>query len=447
MSADFKPALGPFSATMVVVGGIIGAGIFITPSVVAQRLESVPLFLAAWAVGGAIALAGALAYAELGALFPQAGGQYVYLRETYHPLIAFLYGWAELLLIKGGALAAVAITFGEYLLRAASPRLAGGAAPRVWAVAAILLVSAINWFGVKPGSRVLNVFVVLKVAALAALIAAGLAAAGPAVPLIRALPGAAARGSLADFGAALVPVLFAYGGWQSVNWVAAEVRDPRRNLPRALLVGTALVVLIYLTINVAYLRALGLGGLAATSTPAADAARWLFGAAGESFVAWAIAISTFGFLNLMVLAPTRIYYAMAADGVFFPQVARLHPRYATPHVAIALQAAWAVLLALTGSYAQLLSYVVFADWIFFGLTVAALIVLRRRRPDAPRPFRASGYPVLPALFVLVALGIVVTVVRISPRESAIGAGLILLGVPAYGLWRSRSGSRAAGEAG
>ncbi|HZI63532.1 MAG TPA: amino acid permease, partial [Thermoanaerobaculia bacterium] len=291
MSAEFKPALGPFSATMVVVGGIIGAGIFITPSVVAQRLESVPLFLAAWAVGGAIALAGALAYAELGALFPQAGGQYVYLRETYHPLIAFLYGWAELLLIKGGALAAIAITFGEYLLRAA-PLLAGGAAARAWGVAAILLVSGINWFGVRPGSRVLNLFVILKVAALAALIAAGLAAAGPAGPWIRALPGSAARGSLADFGAALVPVLFAYGGWQSVNWVAAEVRDPRRILPRALLLGTALVVLIYITINIAYLRALGLAGLAATPTPAAGAARWLFGAPGERFIAWAIAIST-----------------------------------------------------------------------------------------------------------------------------------------------------------
>ena len=441
MSADFKPALGLFSATMVVVGGIIGAGIFITPSIVAQRLDSVPLFLAAWAAGGAIALVGALAYAELGALFPRAGGQYVYLRETYSPLVAFLYGWSELLLIKGGALAAVAITFGEYLLRAVGWE-AGGGAARAWAVGAILLVSAINWFGVEPGSRVLNLFVILKVAALAALIAAGLMAARPATGGLGAAAAPGAGGSLAAFGAALVPVLFAYGGWQSVNWVAEEVRDARRNVPRALLLGTGLVVLIYITINVAYLRALGLAGLAATATPAADAARWLFGAGGEIFVAWAIAISTFGFLNLTVLAPTRIYYAMAADGVFFPQVARLHPRWATPHVAIALQAAWAVALALTGSYAELLSYVVFADWIFFGLTVGALILLRRRRPHAPRPFRAWGYPVLPALFVAAALGIVISVVRISPRQSAIGAALILLGIPAYAYWRRRAASPA-----
>ncbi len=450
MRADFKPALGPFSATMVVVGGIIGAGIFITPSVVAQRLETVPLFLAAWVAGGAIALIGALAYAELGALFPHAGGQYVYLRETYSPLVAFLYGWAELLLIKGGALAAVAITFGEYLLRATGSPLAGSAAARGYAVAAILLVSAINWFGVTPGSRVLNLFVVLKVAALAVLIAAGLAAAGPAgssVAAVRAASSPGAAGSLAAFGAALIPVLFAYGGWQSVNWMAEEVRDPRRTVPRALLAGTVLVVLLYVTINVAYLRALGLDGLAASSTPAADAARWRFGAGGESFVAWAIAISTFGFLNLMVLAPTRIYYAMAADRLFFPQVARLHPRWATPHVAIALQAAWAILLALTGSYAQLLSYVVFADWIFFGLTVAALVVLRKRRPEALRPFRAWGSPVLPALFVLAALGVVVSVVRVSPRESAIGAGLIALGVPAYALWRRRAAMPAPGATG
>ena len=225
--------------------------------------------------------------------------------------------------------------------------------------------------------------------------------------------------------------MFAYGGWQNANYVAEEIKDPKRILPICLLLGTAIVALVYITINVAYLKALGLGGLAATTTPASDSARLLFGAAGDRFVTAAIAISTFGFLNLCVLAPTRVYYAMAADGAFFPQVARLHPKYQTPSLAIVLQSTWAIALTLTGTYGQLLDYVVFADWIFFGLTVASVFVFRRTMPDAPRPFRTWGYPVTPALFVIAAIAIVFSVIRVSPVQSAIGAALMIAGVPAF----------------
>jgi basic amino acid/polyamine antiporter, APA family len=435
MSQPFKRVLGPFDATMIVIGGIIGSGIFINPYIVAQRLDSTALVIGAWVAGAVIALIGALVYAELGAMSPAAGGQYVYLRDAYHPLVAFLYGWVLLFMIEAGAMAAVAMTFAEYAIRFATdaPH-AGGGAVRVVAVAAIVFLSAINYLGVIPGSRLLNVFVVLKVAALAVLIAAGLWFSGVVDAAAQvAAPGA--RGSLAAFGAALIPIVFAYGGWQNANYVAEEIRDPKRILPLSLVVGTTVVALVYITVNIAYLKALGLGGLAATTTPASDAARLMFGAYGDRFVTAAIAISTFGFLNLCVLAPTRVYYAMAADGAFFPQVARLHPKYQTPSLAIVLQSTWAVALTLTGTYGQLLDYVVFADWIFFGLTVASVFVFRRTRPDAPRPFRTWGYPVTPALFVMAAVAIVISVIRISPVQSAIGVALMAAGVPAFYYWK------------
>src|SRR5215203_4406155 len=294
---------------MVVIGGIIGSGIFINPYIVAQRLDSPGLVLGAWIAGGAIALAGAYSYAELGALFPKAGGQYVYLRDGYHPIAGFLYGWALLALIESGAIAAVAITFANYALRLAG-RPEAAAIPL--AIGAIVLLSIINYLGVKPGSRVLNVLVVLKVAALAVLIFAG--AVSPAAPgwwSVSRDSSTAGLGTAVSFGAALIPILFAYGGWQNANYIAEEIENPRRNLPLSLLAGTIAVVIIYVLVNTVYLRALGLEGLAATTTPASKAAEGLFGSLGDRFVTAAIAISTFGFLDLAILAPTRVYYAMA----------------------------------------------------------------------------------------------------------------------------------------
>jgi APA family basic amino acid/polyamine antiporter len=432
----FRRALGPFDATMVVVGGIIGSGIFINPYIVAQRLDTAPLVLAAWAAGGAIALAGALAYAELGALFPKVGGQYAYLRDAYHPLAGFLYGWALLAVIESGAIAAVAIAFANYALRLIGRN---DLSPAPLAIASLILLSAINYAGVKPGSRVLNVFVVLKVAALGVLILFGAFAPGTAGwwGAGRATSSAPANAIVA-FGAALVPILFAYGGWQNANYVAEEIENPRRNLPISILAGTVAVVVIYLLVNVVYLRALGLDGLAATTTPAADAARRMFGGVGDRFVTAAIAISTFGFLDLAILAPTRVYYAMAADGLFFPALARLHPTYRTPGTAIVLQTAWSCILALSGTYGQLLNYVVFADWIFFGLTVSTVLVFRRRYPDAGRPagtFRSPASPLLPALFVATAAAVVLSVVWADPASAIRGALLLAAGVPVFYWFR------------
>ncbi len=433
----FRRALGPFDATMVVIGGIVGSGIFINPYIVAQRLTSSELVLAAWVAGGAIALAGALAYAELGAIFPKAGGQYVYLRDGWHPLAGFLYGWALLLMIESGAIAAVAITFASYALDLTGHP---GVSAVPLAIAAIILLSIINYLGVKPGSVVLNVFVTLKVGALAALIAAGVFA-----PTFEGWFSATRANGLDGlptpiaFGAALVPILFAYGGWQNANYIAEEIDNPRRNLPVSLIAGTTVVVIIYVLVNAVYLRALGLEGLATTITPASKAAGVMFGPIGDRFVAAAIAVSTFGFLDLAILAPTRVYYAMAADGVFFSTLARLHPRYRTPWVAILIQSGWSCVLALTGRYEQLLNYVVFADWIFFGLTVASLLVFRRVYPLAERPhdaFVAPGYPVVAMAFAVTAAAVVLSVVRADPASAARGALLLGAGIPVF-YWFSR----------
>ncbi len=433
----FKRALGPFDATMVVIGGIIGSGIFINPYIVAQRLDSPQLVLGAWIAGGAIALAGAYSYAELGALFPKAGGQYVYLRDAYHPIAGFLYGWALLALIESGAIAAVAITFANYALRLAGRPDVG---PIPLAIGAIALLSVINYLGVKPGSRVLNVLVVLKVAALAVLIVAGaLAPAEPGWWSSARATSSAGLGTAVSFSAALIPILFAYGGWQNANYVAEEIENPRRNLPLSLLAGTVTVVIIYVLVNTVYLRALGLEGLAATTTPASKAAAGLFGSLGDRFVTAAIAISTFGFLDLAILAPTRVYYAMAADGVFLPALAKLHPRYRTPWLAIVIQSTWSCVLAATGRYEQLLNYVVFADWIFFGLTVGTVLVFRRIVPVADRPadaYRAPGYPVMQILFVVISLAVVLSVVRDDPSSALRGAALLALGIPVF-FWFTR----------
>jgi APA family basic amino acid/polyamine antiporter len=424
---------------MVVIGGIIGSGIFINPYIVAQRLDSSGLVLGAWVVGGLIALAGAFAYAELGATFPKAGGQYVYLRDGWHPLVGFMYGWALLMLIESGAIAAVAITFATYALRLTGR---SDLAPVPLAVAAIAALSIVNYFGVKPGSRVLNILVILKVGALAVLIGAGAFAHAAPEWWTAGREVATSSSILVGFGAALVPILFAYGGWQNANYIAEEIENPRRNLPFSLLAGTVSVVVIYVAVNIVYLRSLGLEGLAVTTTPASKAAEMTFGTLGDRFVTAAIAISTFGFLDLAILAPTRVYYAMAADRVFLPALARLHPKHQTPWVAIILQSTWSCVLALTGRYEQLLNYVVFADWIFFGLTVATVLVFRRTVPLLARPpgtFTAPGYPVVQVAFVAIAAAVVLSVVWADPSSAFRGAVLLAAGVPVFYWFRGRRG--------
>lgn len=433
--------LGSFSATMAVMGGIIGSGVFLGPQIVAARVGTAGLTLVTWVVGGVIALAGAFCFGELGARRPRAGGGYVYLREAFGPLPAFLYGWALLLVIATGATAAVAVTFASYAvaLLGVSPK-----ATLPLAIGAIVLLSAVNYVGVKPAAVTQNVFTILKLTAVAALIGAGLLLTPTSTDFYRPLPSSTAL----SLGAALVPVLFAYGGWQQTNFIAEEIIEPERNLPRALLLGVVGVVTVYLLANVAYLRVLGAAGLAASTAPAADLMERVLGPAGRRLISAGIAVSTFGFLNLVILVTPRVFQAMAADGVFFEPLARLHPRYRTPAGAIAFMGAWSIVLALSGTYAQLLDYVVFGDWIFFGLTVASLFIYRARdgvtglgvrdsgfgvtEPRAPSPeplFRVPGYPWTPALFVAAAAYVVASSIVANPKNAMIGTGLLALGVP------------------
>ncbi len=425
---------------MAVIGGIIGAGIFRGPAVVAARVGTPRLTLVAWVLGGLIALAGALCFGELGRRSPRAGGGYVYLRDALGPLPAFLYGWALLLVIATGAAAAVAVTCAGYVVTLAG--LPPEFTTRV-AVGAILLLCIVNYLGVEPAAVTLNVFTVLKLAALAALIVAGLVLTPPTAP-VRPLPPLTAPvgllGVAVALGTALVPILFAYGGWQQTNFIAEEIVAPERNLPRALGLGVAGVVAVYLLANVAYLRALGVAGLAHSAAPAAAVMERALGRGGTRLISAGVAVSTFGFLSLVLLVTPRVFQAMAADGVFFRRLALLHPRHRTPAGAIAFMGAWAILLTVSGTYAQLLDYVVFGDWIFFGLTVATLFIYRARDRAAgvAAPFGilgAAGYPWVPGLFVLAAGYVVASVVVANPRNAAIGSGLLLLGVPVYFSWR------------
>ncbi len=423
--------LGLFSGTMAVVGGIIGGGIFRTPPTVAERLRSPGLVLLAWVIGGVVALIGAFCWGELGQRRPRAGGGYVYLRETFGSLPAFLYGWTLVLVIATGAIAAVAVTFADYTLA-----LVG--LPHTYsvplAVAAIVFLAGINYVGVRPAAITQNIFTILKLAALAMLIGAGTFLGAAATPSAAPSPPL----HLAALGPALVPVLFTYGGWQQTNFIAEEIVEPERNLPRALVLGVAIVVAVYLLTNIAYLRVLGVDRLAASTAPAADTMRAMLGPVGAKIIAAGIAVSTFGFLNLVILVTPRVLQAMAADGVFFRRFAVLHPTYQTPTAAIVALALCAVALTLTGTFGQLVDYVTFGDWIFFGLTAAALFVYRKRDQSPVTGFRVPAYPVTVIIFVLAAAYVVFSAIISNPRNAAIGAGLIALGIPAFLYWRSRS---------
>jgi len=431
--ARYARRLGLGSATLLVVGGIIGSGVFLNPAVIAQRVGTAPLTLVAWGLGAVIAILGAFIFAELGARLPAVGGGYAYLREAFGPLPAFLYGWALLLAIASGAIAAVAVTCASYLAR-----LIGfpDAVVRPLALGLIAVVSVVNAMGVAPGVRLQNLFTIGKLAAIALLVVVGLGGATGDTPSVAFAASSAPEGLVATLRAlatALVPVLFAYGGWQQTNFVAEEMVDPRRDLPRALVLGVCIVAAAYLSANLAYLRALGVDGLAASGAPAAEAMGRIVGDVGRALIGVGIAVSTFGFLNVVVLVTPRVYQAMASDGVFFRALASLHPRTRTPVAAIALQAAWAGTLVLSGGYGDLLDWVTFADWIFFGATAATLFVFRRREPAASAP--APFHPWSTAGFILAALAVVVGAVLSNPGNAWRGTLMLAAGVPVYAWWR------------
>jgi APA family basic amino acid/polyamine antiporter len=430
--------LGPFDATMVVMGGIIGSGIFMNPAVVARQVHTPALMLGAWAVGGAIALLGALVWAELAARRPKVGGQYAYVREAFHPSLAFVYGWGLLLVSQSGGMAAVAVTFARY-----ARELGFDVTEKPLAALVLAALTVVNCFGVRAGAAAQNLFMVAKLVAIAALVVVGLLAAPHAGDAVAAGPALPALDLVTAFGAALVPVLFAYGGWQTAAFLAGEVRDPRRNLPRGLLLGVAGVVVLYLSVSWVCVRVLGAEGLAATVTPASDMMRAVLGAPGARLIAAGIAVSTVGFLAQSMLTAPRVYYAMAADGSFFRAVAWVSPRTQVPVVAIVLQGIVATVVAWSGSYEQILSYVVAVDWIFFGSAAASLFVLRRRDrasgAEEP-PFEVPGHPVSTLIFVVVAALVVLNTLLRYPVQSLIGFAILATGFPVYLFWRRPSGT-------
>ena len=439
-NAGLTRQLGLFGTTMAVMGGIIGAGIFINPYLVAQRVHTPALILGAWIAGGLIALVGGFIYAELAARLPVVGGQYVYLREALHPAVAFLYGWVLLLVIQTGGMAAVAVTFARYFLELTRWPLSES----IIAAAALALLTAINCLGVRAGSRVQSLMTLTAITAIALLEVCSLFAAPSHTSWRPLLDQPVSLNLAVAFGSAMTPILFAYGGWQTSSFLAGEVRDAPKILPRALVLGVIGVIAVYVSVNFVYLRALGPEGLATTTTPASSVMRIFLGGRGAQIIAVGISFSALGFLAQSILTAPRVYFAMARDHIFFESVARIHPQTHVPVVAIALQGAWAIIIALTGTYAQVINYVVAMDCIFFGLTAVCLFVLRKRadtdKTDAINYF-VPGHPWTTLLFILAEWMVVVSTFVHDPKRSFIGLGIAFAGVPAYLLWRARNKKR------
>ena len=448
---ELKRVLGIWSAAAIVVGTVIGSGIFLVPSSMIQNVGTPLMVFAVWVFGGLLTLFGALSYAELAAAMPEAGGEYVYLREAYGPLWGFLYGWTQMWVAKSGSIATLATGFFIYLANF-RPEL-----EKVWmvvplplgeagrpleirygqllAMAVIAALALINYFGVRAGGNVQVSVTVVKVLLLAAIVVIGLGTAhGTSANYHTSTP---APGGIAGFFAALVAALWAYDGWNNVAMVASEVRKPQRNLPLALILGSLAVLAIYLLTNLAYFRVLPADSVAGTDRVAGEMMRRILGPGGAAAVSVAAMISIFAALNGSILSGSRVPFAMARDGLFFRRVGFVHPQHRTPSVSILALSAWAALLVLSGRYDQLYTYVIFASVILYGMATASVIVLRFKRPDLPRPYRTLGYPIIPAIFVIAISCLVVSTLLKSPRESLMGLVLISVGLPFYFYWKRR----------
>jgi basic amino acid/polyamine antiporter, APA family len=452
MQTELRRELGAWSAASIVVGTVIGSGIFLVPKSMVMQVGSAQMVAVVWIVGGVLSLFGALSYAELAAAMPAAGGEYRWLREAYGPLWSFIYGWTQMWVAKSGSIATLATAFVYYLanfypeldrVRATVPLPVGpGGAPleirygQFLAMALIFLLAAVNYCGVKLGGEVQVAVTVIKIALIGFIVVAGLGMVSSTGPRDVSVP--PHTGGVAGFFAALVAALWAYDGWNNVGMVASEVRSPQRNLPRSLIYGTACVIGIYLLTNLAYFRVLTAAEVASSDRVAAEMMRRAMGAPGAAAVSIAAMISIFAALNGSILSGSRVPYAMARDGYFFRPVANVHPRFATPGISILAMSGWAALLVLSGRYEQLFTYVIFASWILYGMTTAAVIVLRRRNPALERPYRTLGYPIVPVLFVLVAVGLVFSTVLSSPRESGMGLVIIAFGLPFYFHWNKQA---------
>jgi basic amino acid/polyamine antiporter, APA family len=423
-----------FDATMLVMGGIIGTGIFINPYVVAQRVHTPAMVLGAWLAGGLMALTAAFIWAELAERMPRVGGQYAYLHDSYGSLIAFLYGWVLLLVIQTGGSAAVAVTFSRYFIE-----LTGFNLPE-WQVAVVVLVvlTLVNCMGVRAGGSVQSGLMVIKIAAILGLVMAGtFLIHGSPVAWKPVLDQRVSFGLLSSFGAAMVPVVFAYGGWQNASFVAGEMKEPRRDLPRAFILGVVGVAILYSSVNYVCVRALGVAALAETRTPASAVMRLAMGQRGATLIGLGIAISTLGYLSHSVLTAPRVYFAMARDGLFFRQLGWVHPRTRVPVIAVILQSVWTVVILLTGSYEKILNYVISMDALFWTLTAACVFILRRRS-SAGTAFHVPGHPFTTALFCTVCAAVVAVTTYKFPTNTLIGFVVLAAGVPVYYIWKRAS---------
>jgi APA family basic amino acid/polyamine antiporter len=450
---ELKRDLGIWAALAIVVGTVIGSGIFRVPQSMILNVGTVPLVFLVWVVGGMLSLAGALTYAELAAAMPGAGGEYVYLTEAYGPLWGFLYSWTQMWVAKSGSIATLATAFFEYTAHFVPEfeRVWFNAGPlsvkygQVFAMILILSLGGINYLGVRIGGDVQVAVTALKVALIAFIILAGLFYSHPTVPIANAPP--LVPPAFAGFIAALVGALWAYDGWNNVGMVASEVKNPQRNLPLALIGGTLGVIAIYMLANWAYFRVLSPAEVGAHKLVAAEMMQKMQGPAGASAVSIAAMISIFAALNGSILTGARVPYAAARDGLFFRSAARVHPAFHTPGVSILMLTAWSSILVLSGKYEQLYDFVIFGSWILYAMATAAVFVLRRKRPDLVRPYKTLGYPVVPLLFLAGAVVLEISTLWAKPIESISGIVLTLIGLPFYFYWRGRSVRREPGPAG
>jgi len=425
-------ALGLWQATAIVVGIMIGSAIFIVPAEITREVGRAQAAVCVWIVAGVLTLFGGLSFAELAAMMPQAGGQYVYLREAYGPLVSFLCGWMFFLIQQSGGIATLAVGFAKFL---------GAVHPltdwqqKAAAVAAVLALTAINYRGVRQGGWVQTVFTGLNAGTIVVLVVLGLVlgrgSSHPAVPLAHpsGLP------FLSAFGVAMVAAFWAYEGWNNVTFAAGEVKRPERTLPLALILGICFVIVVYVLLNLVYYRVLSASEVASSPRVAADAAVRILGAPGSRLVSVAVIIAVLGSTNGSILAGARVYYAMAKDGLFFRWCAAVHPRFRTPHLSLAVQGAWSAFLVLLAGYEELFTFTVFAAWIFYALTAYAVIVLRRKRPELPRPYQVLAYPLVPAGFVLAAAWFITNTLIEKPLEAGVGCLIVAAGVPVYWLWK------------
>jgi len=428
-----KRVLSLMDATMINAGGIIGSGIFMVPATVALYTASSSLFFMVWILGGVVSLFGALSVAELGAAMPKAGGQYVFLNEAYGPVWGYLYGWSAVVVINTASMAAVGVAFAEYLKFFYT---ISDLAVKEIAIFSIILLTIINIVDVKSGARFQNVFTFAKLGAILGVILLGLFLEGGSTqnfsPLFTDRPPLSLIGPL---GLAMVAVLWTFDGWIFVTYVAGEVKNPKRNIPLSLIFCMVIVVTVYIALNTVLVYVLGFDQMIGSELVMADAASKFIGGNGAAIVTIIILISLIGANNGFILTSARINYAMARDNRFFKQAAIIHPKFQSPANALIIQCIWACILTFSGTFNQLITYIIFASWIFYGMSAGAVIILRKKKPDMERPYQIPFYPWIPIIFILFAIFLTVNTILEAPRDAAIGAGLILAGLPLYYYWK------------